>query len=153
MSRQFPPDRRRNQWYEGRSLGLTQRPPLPQHIVLTDRDDGKLWHLSWTNLPPNQHADGHGYIAINDTLPDTKDLVIYPAFEGPALNTVPRVRLMVRGGYLGYDYSLLPTPQTDRDQARIIARRGLQKLLREIIIPSGWKELELDELGWTPFSV
>jgi len=126
-------------------------PPLPAHVVLTDREDGSLWHLSFTTTPPA--VDGLGYITINSELPliPNKDIVVYGPYDGPVMGTrdprAPRAQLFVRGGYLGFEFDLdMGQGVTSRSQARVMARKGLQRTGREIIFPSNWPVYEA--LAW-----
>ena len=121
---------------------------LPQVTVMIDRADGTLWALQHTLDPPT--ADGLGYVSISDVLPTWPDKLIYAAFDGPILSNDPRVRLLVRGGMLGYEIETLPGYFTDRDQARVTTRRGWANESREIILPVGWRPG--DTLAWTPIS-
>jgi hypothetical protein len=128
------------------------RGKLPQATVLTDRADGKLWHLSHSNTPhlipdPNHPGqfidDGFGYITISDVIPTTPDKIVYGPNDGPVLAGNPRLRLFVRGGYLGVEeLETLPRPTTDQDQARILTRRGVNKETKELVVQAGRKPSE-----------
>ena len=110
-------------------MGRVRVPPLPSRIVLTDRADGTLWILT-------HEADG-SHVGIESTIPaNAKDLHTYPANVGPVLPTVPEARLLVRGGFLGYEETALPRATTDRDQARILTRRGVQSIVLEVREPA-----------------
>lgn len=120
-------------------------PPLPQFIVLTDRADGTLWVLS--------HDITGEYIAINDlgllinpavssTIRRT-DFLVYGAFDGPIVPDRPtnpvgqnakQKRLLVRGGYLGYEDT-----EPKVEQGRVMTRRSVSRILREIIVPTTWR--------------
>jgi len=130
-----------------------REPPLPANVVLTDRADGTLWHLSFTTTPPG--PDGLGYITLNSALPvlPNKDIVVYGAWDGPVMSMRdPRnglefqAQLLVRGGYLGFEVDTDLYPITGRSQARVMARRSLQKSGREIIFPGNWPVYEA--LAW-----
>ena len=131
-------------------LGRIRIPPLPVNIILTDRDDGTLWWLIHVTDPAG--PDGYGYVAIESTIPTLTDKRIYAANEGPILPTEPRARLIIRGGYLGYEFeTTLDTGITDRDQAPIHTRNGLKSETRRIIIPTDWSEHgPVDTLAWEP---
>lgn len=125
-------------------------PSMSLNHVLTDRGDGTRWFLSFTTTPGD--VDGLGYITINDTLPIRPDQRVYRAFEEPYLIGQPKVRLFVRDGYLGMEVFETSSGQS---QARIMARVGLLREGREIIIPAGWSEFTArgsapgGELAWT----
>jgi hypothetical protein len=139
-------------------------PYLPVHVILTDRDDGTLWHLTFTEDPPA--ADGHGYISINDSLPgDDKPRQIYPAYSEPFVtgtyirqklrDQAGRYRLIVRGGYLGVDFEPLREGRSDRGNpgpwASELWTNALRDQPRRIIL----MELEgstLQQFGWTPLA-
>lgn len=133
-------------------LGPIRIPPRGPHLILTDRGDGTLWHLSFTTTPPS--TDGDGYITLNSTIPSDPYKIIYGPYDGPWVNE--DIQLFVRDGYLGMDNPDQRDWYTDHDQARIMARSGLLTEGREIIIPAGFSlfhtnELSLDdvsELAW-----
>src|SRR5262245_52254782 len=95
-------------------MGRIQIPPLPQNIILTDRADGTQWLLSHSDrTEPSSDGEGHIAIISNFHLTDS-DYVIYGAYDEPVLKEDPRVRLIVRGGRLGYDIEELPRMVQDR---------------------------------------
>lgn len=117
------------------NFGKGKIPPLPVHLILTDRDDGTLWRLIHVIDPPAD--DGLGYIGITDNIPDEyTDRRTYKAFSGPILGPFPHRRMLVRGGYLGFEFIVLPGFQQDQDQARILTRRLLKQETRDIISPT-----------------
>jgi hypothetical protein len=124
------------------------RGKLPQYLVLTDRQDGKKWvllhnnspHLVLQGSPPVLVDDGLGFISISDVIPTTPDKLVYAPFDGPVLATNPRLRLFVRGGYLGIEeVTELPRPTTDQDQARVLTRRGVNTETKELVVQAGRK--------------
>lgn len=122
------------------NLGAQRRPFIPAHFILTDRDDGTLWHLSWSTEGPST-PDGLGRIMITDILPrQTWDYRVYPVGEEPLLAGDPRIRFFVRGGRVGMDIVPLPQGIRDMDQRRIVARVLYQTTIREIILPVGFDE-------------
>lgn len=134
-------------------MGRAEVPPLPQNIVLTDRDDGTLWQLSHNTVIHS--LDGVGHISIKDPSSFNSRPYgshIYPAFEGPLLGTNPTVRLLVRNGHLGYEISPLPAHHTDRDNAPVFTRNVNQREVREIVVPTTWR-VAGDVLGWVPTSL
>jgi hypothetical protein len=144
---------------------------LPQYVVLTDRvepctgDDpvegcqhaGKLWVLVHV-LPepcPEEEEDppcveGDITIELSASIPTTPDKIIYAPFDGPILDTNPRIRLLASGGVLTYEVEALPFPTTDRKQAPILTRRGVSKEAMQITLPEGWKPG--DALAWSAVS-
>ncbi len=127
-------------------------PPLPPFIVLTDRDDGTLWVLS--------HDSTGEYVAINDegllvnsAVSLTKkfpDYVVYPPFDGPVIADPPtnpyaqanrQKRLLVRGGYLGYE-----DIEPEVEQGRVMTRRRMSRILRRIIVPDSWRSFDSGSL-------
>lgn len=132
--------------YPGNRPGITI-PPVANNLILTDRDDGTLWHVSYTLTPP--HADGYGFITINSTIPDGFDKRVYAVNEEPWVARNPMARLIVRGGRLGVEVFDDISPVTDQDQARLIARRGLQRAVRDIISSTVF----LGEYAWVPITV
>jgi hypothetical protein len=148
-------------------MGRIRIPPLPASIVLTDRAEpcapgceeeqcldgcefaGKLWLLSYSTSLPTFTADGLGRISITDVLP-TQDYVVYPAYGEPYLTEEPRLRLIVRGGRIGYELVELGQGEIDRDQARLRVRKAgtLSSVFREIIVPDSWERVP-DRIGFT----
>jgi hypothetical protein len=145
---------------------------LPQYIILTDRiapctgvdpvegcqHAGKLWvlqHVLPTPCPPPVVGQppcvvGPITISLSAVIPTTPDKLIYAPFDGPILDTNPRIRLLASGGVLGYEVEQLPFPTTDRKQAPILTRRGTAKEAMQITLPQGWKPG--DPLAWSAVS-
>lgn len=132
-------------------MGSVFVPPIPTNFVMTDRQDGTLWHL--THNVDVFSVDGNGYISIKDVLPTTNDLTVYGAYEGPYLQE--RVitqgerifRLLIRGGFLGYEVVeeqglsfILGAP--------ILTSRNMDGLHRQIVTPLSWAHAG-DPLGWS----
>ncbi len=111
-------------------LGPVQIPPFPTRIILTDREDGTLWVLS--------HDEEREHVMITDTFPTDRHYTIYGPWDGPTLGTHPRVQLLIRNGQLGYEQDDNPVWLRDRDQARILSRRGRTTTYTEIVVPEGW---------------
>lgn len=125
-----------------------RQPPLPVFIVLTDRADGTLWVLT--------HDSTGEYVAINDegllinsavspTL-EFSDFRVFPAFEGPVVPDNPsnpigqkaaQKRLLVNGGYLGYE-----DIEPETEQGRVMTRRSVSRILRRIFVPDTWRAFE-----------
>lgn len=132
-------------------MGSIQIPPLPPQIIMTDRDTGTLWLLSHTTTPPA--ADGWGFISINDTYDTRNDVVVYSAYEGPVVlaGDPPdtTIRLLIRGGLLGYETEPFIRGIGERNQAGHYTRKGSASETRKITIPHSWAKTP-DVLGWTP---
>lgn len=124
--------------------------PLPQGIVLTDRDDGTLWLLSHTQDPVG--PDGEGYITINDYIHPAIIHTVYDAYEGPIVDTIPirrTLRLLVRGGYLGYEVIDFGRATTDIDHAPIQTRRIVNRRTANIYVPTSFNT-NGNVLAWEP---
>lgn len=133
--------------YQNPSIDWLRFPPLPQMIVMTDRADGKRWLLSHNTS--HSTPDGHGHVSINDTFIDNGDIVEFGPYEGPVVNdAVNEIKLLIRGGRLGYEVEPATSGIRDRRQMRVLSRKGLTTDFREIIVPAGWLSSP-DVLGWT----
>lgn len=119
--------------------------PLAARVVLTDRADGAQWLLSFVTDP--SPVDGFGYITLNSNLgsltQDTGNVRVFDANFGPYLYGPPTVRLLVRGGYLGFEEVTGAI-----SGARIVARRLVQRDTRVIIFPEDYQNEQV--LAWTP---
>lgn len=125
-------------------FGTLRIPPIPQGIVLTDRDDGTLWLLSYSTAEESE--DGLGYISINDAIPPARERYVYDAYDEPKFHGT--FRLLVRGGYLGYE--LIPRdPGTTKP---VFAVKAASRSYREIYVPESWQRLG-DVLAWRDFEV
>jgi len=111
----------------------------PVLIGLTDRDDGTVWYLS------TETVDDEIYISIDTERPFSNPTkhVIYEAHAGPIVNGLRPLRLLVRGGYLGFEIVDRPI---DIDTPRIYAHIG-PPAGRSEIIPAGWSMPE-DTIGY-----
>lgn len=125
------------------NLGRLRVAPLPQFIVMVDRGDGTEWVLS--------HAMHEGLIHVSidseglerpAPLEDRRDFHYYGPYDGPYIGSNPRVRLLIRDGYLGYDYPELPSGVSDRDQQLVTTRKGVQKRSHEIVVPTTWRRFD-----------
>lgn len=125
-------------------MGPIRVPYLPLYIVMEDRDDGTLWALS-------HGADGEHW-AINDELPPAggTDFKQYGPFDGPYIAGNSKIRLLIRGGRLGYEYNHDVEPRTGQSSGMVASRRYVQPLVNQIIVPSTWSEYG-DVLGWERF--
>lgn len=144
-------ERRRVQGYI--DMGKVRVPPLPQYMVMTDRADGTLWLLSYNLTDLNPPADGFGRISITDVLPSTPDKLIFGPYEGPYVQEVtneqgnPIIRLLIRDGHIGYEMPNFGPGVQSLDTARVLTRRGVANILREIVVPLAWRSAG-DTLGW-----
>jgi hypothetical protein len=118
-------------------------------VILTDRADETLWLLSFNTAEPS--VDGLGYISIVAPVPERPDrgnFRVFGPYDGPLLVAEPSptrfrvLRLLVRSGYLGYEETDLTTRQ-----GRVMARRKMEALVREIVVPASWRA-EPDMLAW-----
>lgn len=133
------------------SVDWMRIPPLPQMIIMRDRADNTRWLLSHNTTESS--PDGLGYISITNSFQDNGDIVEFGPYEGPIVNSVVNdLKLLIRGGYLGYEYEPPPRYVGDRRQARVLTRRGVARVTREIIVPIGWNASP-DVLGWSPVEV
>lgn len=147
-------------WQGYTDLGSMQIPALPQYIAMADRDDGTIWYLQHTLTPPA--SDGYGYVSISDQAPAGRDVVTYAAYEGPVLGTNPNLRLLIRGGRLGYEiYVEEPNPNNvQENDPPVLTRRGVANETRQIYKPSWWTPVHIkslaamtDELAWTVLAI
>lgn len=126
-------------------MGRIRIPPLPRGIVFTDRDDGTLWLLGHTTDPAG--PDGYGYVTLNDTFSARENARVYDAYDGPLLGKNPLIRLLVRGGQLGYEMVDMGVGTHDIDQARVLSRNGNRGDFSDIIVPTSWQRFD-DTLAW-----
>lgn len=147
-------------WYGYTDLGPIRIPVLPQYMALTDRADGTVWYLQHTLTPPA--SDGYGYISISDQQPAGRDVVVYAAYEGPIVGTNPNLRLLIRGGRLGYEVFVEePNPNNVQGANQpVLTRRGGVEETRQIYKPSWWTPNHIksltamtDELVWTVLNI
>lgn len=129
--------------FSGYDMGPIRIPPLPQYLVLTDRDDGTEWLVTYNTTEPSD--DDLGYISITDEIPTTPDKTIYAAYEEPFFryDDGRLTRLIIRGGYLGAE-TLTEEDVSDHENARLMVRKGLNNSLRELIL----SETEIGEYAW-----
>ena len=120
-------------------IGPPRVPPLPQYTILTDRADGTLWALV-------HNGDSFG---IDDTVHIKRtDKVEFGAFHGPRLASNPKVRLLVRNGFLGYEDVTLPVGESELNTQRPLTRRGVDRKTFEVIEPSTSFVLGRDALAY-----
>lgn len=82
-------------------LGPFKLPIRPQAVILTDRDDGTKWLISFNTSAPERLSINTEYA----TLYNKEDIRTYSANDGPRMDEDGEYRLMVRGGRLGFDYT------------------------------------------------
>jgi hypothetical protein len=123
-------------------------PPRPRFVVLTDRDDGTLWVLSHDTTGNYVAINDRGLLRVGDITTAYTDVTVYGPYDGPYLPGHPELRLLVRGGYLGFEKV---TP-AQVQQARILTRRGVSGTLREIVAPVGYTKFDAPGnagiIGW-----
>ena len=117
-------------------------PPLPPVIQMQDRQDGTWWTLT--------HRQSDNRWAIND---DPLPFAIrgqvqrWGPYDGPTVDWGKgTIRLLIRGGRIGYEVVDFGVATTDRDNARVMTRRGTTAYSLEIT-QGGWQR-EGDTLGW-----
>lgn len=119
-------------------MGGTFIPVFTQFMVLTDREDGKLWLLSHTVTEENRD-----YFTITDEWnPRKQPLVVYGPYEGPFLPGYPRFRFFIRDGRIGYEET-----ETENQSQRILSRKLMQRHTLEVLVPSTFKRFG-DELAF-----
>lgn len=118
----------RKRWRGYTDLGAVRVPPLPAVLILTDRADGTLYKLV-------HNGDRIGL--DDDVAVNLSDGVVFSASQGPTFSSDPTVRLIVRGGALGYEVISLPIGITDIGNLRLLTRRGFDAITYEIVIPAG----------------
>ena len=124
--------------------------PLPQGIVITDRDDGTLWLLSHTQDPVG--PDGEGYISINDYIHPAVQYKVYAAYDEPIVDIIPihrAIRLLVKGGYLGYEIVDFGRATSDIDYAPIQTRRIVNRRTAQVYVPVTFNT-NGNVLAWEP---
>jgi hypothetical protein len=104
-------------------LGGIQIPPLPRNIVLTDRSTGTQYLLEYNT--------SQGMVGLNTAIPTlgsynpSPDTQVYAVGEEPYLDSNNSVRLIVRNGVLGYDYTLPQRNVTAQSQGLLYLRTTL----------------------------
>lgn len=117
-------------------LGRIVIPPLPEPIILTDRDTGTKYMVTFSLSVAT--PDNLGHITLDTTL--TMDSKIgqreFSAFDGPVFGDHGEYRLMIRGGRIGVDYRPYPVGVQDIDGAPLFARIYGAKTLEKIYTSS-----------------
>lgn len=116
-------------------LGPIQIPPRPQAIILTDRDDGTQWLVSFNTTEPER-------LSITDTfstIQRREGARVYEADDGPKMDEDGQFTLFVRGGRIGLEYNEFATGITARDDEPPYARTSStsRELLIDITDPNG----------------
>lgn len=114
----------------GTWMGGTILPVLTQFMVLTDRDDGKLWLLSH-----HLTSENRDYFMITDTWnPRKQPEIILGPYDGPFLPDYPHLRFFIRGGRIGYEEI-----DTAQQTQRILSRKTMQHYTLEVLVPASYK--------------
>lgn len=115
--------------------------PLPPAFTMEDRDDGTIWLLT-------HRREDERWAITDDPIPGNLRGFVshYAAFLGPVVGENPTVRLLIRGGRMGYEVDPLEGAVRDRDQAQVTTRRGRARFSLGIDI-DGWTK-EGDTLGY-----
>lgn len=134
--------------------GHIRVPPIPQGVVMTDRDDATLWRLSWGDGDYDSltlHFDAKMRFAISDDVPRDMSIRAYGVNEGPYFTdtlTGTILRFFVRGGRLGYEVaSDLGPGVSSMTNGKVFGRVGLRRTALEVILPNSWVRFD-DPLAW-----
>jgi hypothetical protein len=103
-------------------MGPVRVPPLPQWIVMRDRDDDTDYVLSHSG------EVGTLEIVLSSTLPTTPDVVRYGPYDGPYV-TPGTWRLYITSGTLAVESSTIP-----HGNQRVLARSGLTRTFLEVLV-------------------
>jgi hypothetical protein len=95
-------------------------PSRPIAIVLTDRDDGTKYMVSFNTDAPERLSINTDYASIQRR----EGIREYEAYEGPTMDTDGEYRLFIRAGRIGLDYNAFPVSTTDLDQAPPYSRKN-----------------------------
>jgi hypothetical protein len=109
-------------------MGRPAVPPLPNFFVLTARDNGVQYVLTFTGTAPALT------FALSTTLPTTPDVTYYGAYAGPYVASGTR-RLFVTGGALASE--ALAAGDLPVQQGKVLARRGVETTVMEVTFVSG----------------
>lgn len=109
------------------NLGRPRVPPLPQNIVMEDRDTGQEWFLTHTGTSPALTVE------LSADLPAQPDVVRYGPYKGPYLSN-GQVRLYVASGVLAGEYG----DGLQHYNQRVLTRRALERSFLEITAEDGW---------------
>jgi len=121
------------------NFGGARIPPIPQHIILTDRDDGTEWVL--------MHDATGQYVGISDAgVGRRKDFIVFHPWDGPTLDGFPNVRMLIRGGRLGYE--LIDASRHKTAQQLVLTRRRVERRILELIVPTVIAVLGFSALGY-----
>lgn len=112
-------------------LGPIQIPVRPQAIVLTDRDDGTKWLVSFNTSAPERLSISSVYVSIQRR----EGVRIYEANDGPKMDEDGEFTLIIRGGRIGLDYTPFPFWQAARDDSPPYSRKT-----------SDWRLMFLDSI-------
>lgn len=96
-------------------FGGIQIPPRAQAFVLTDRDTGTKYLVSY-----NTDSFGVTRLSLNTDYANIQrvdGVQSYEAYDGPKIDTDGQYTVIVRSGRIGYDYTAYPRAITDMDQA------------------------------------
>jgi hypothetical protein len=121
-------------------FGSIQIPPRAQPIILTDREDGTLWLVSFNTDDPER-------LSISDTFStiQRKDGArVYAADDGPKMDEDGQFTLIVRGGNIGLEFTEFPRAITARDDSPPYARKLSAQ--RELLVDT--LDLETIHLGY-----
>jgi hypothetical protein len=101
------------------NLGPIQIPPRAAAFVLTDRDDGTLYLVSFNTDTVERLSINTNYASIQRR----EGVRIYEADDGPYMDEDHEYRIFVRAGRIGLEYTPSERAISDIDQAPPYARK------------------------------
>lgn len=104
------------------NMGSVSVPPMPLPLLLTDRDTGKVWNVSFSMSGP----DAVGRMSINDDLRVAirDGSQVYPVGSEPVVfyDQTGYYRLFVRDARIGIDYTPFGSGETAYAYTPVFAR-------------------------------
>lgn len=128
------------------NMGEGHYPRHPVYLILEDRMD----NTPWTIQRVFHSATGKERIVLKDTLPARvfrAEVRRYKAYEEPIL--IPGIRLIVRGGRLGF---AIEAPN-GLSHPPNLAREGLSGIIAAITLGSGYTLENANDVGLLAFEV
>lgn len=105
-------------------MGTVSVPPMPLPLLLTDRDTGKVWNVSFNIIQTT--PDGIGRLSINDDLRVAirDGSQVYPVGSEPVVfsDQTGYYRIFVRDSRIGMDYTPFGSGETAYHYNPIFAR-------------------------------
>ena len=120
-------------------------PPLPPFVILEDRADGTLWILS------HRESDDRFKITSQDVAIPAHlraQYRVYGPLEGPILEWGGGlIRLLIRGGRIGYEVLLPVQGQRDKDFPPVYTRDSYEN--HSLVLSQGDYLYEGDRFGYS----